>query len=240
MQRPQISIIVPVYNAQSTLEKCLSSLINLGSVSAEIVVIDGHSTDESLSILEKYMEYIQHLIVEPDKGVYEAMNKGIELAAGEWIYFIGADDFLYNTSVLAEMISAKGIEKLRIADVEQFNISNSKVPKYYPAAFDQRLVWRNVSHHQGMLYHRSLFNNKRFDEHLKVLADYALNLEFYQAGVKAKLFSGTLAKCAAQGLSKNFQTSLYAEEWSFKKKQLRGWRKWVHPLWLKAKKVYKA
>lgn len=239
MQRPQISIIVPVYNAQSTLEKCLKSLINLGSISAEVVVIDGYSTDESLSILEKYIAHIQHLVIEPDKGVYEAMNKGIDLASGEWIYFIGADDFIYNASVLAEMISAKGNEKLRIADVEQFNVSHSKVPKHYPAAFDQRLVWRNVSHHQGMLYHHSLFDHKRFDEQLKVLADYALNLEFYQAGVKAKLFSGTLAKCAAQGLSKNFQASLYAEEWSFKKEQLSGWKKLVHPLWLKVKKWYK-
>ncbi|MGB0424580.1 MAG: glycosyltransferase [Flavobacteriales bacterium] len=239
MQKPQLSIVVPVFNAEKTLATCLESISNLSGIDAEIIVIDGHSTDKSLVILEQYISGIQHLIVEPDNGVYEAMNKGIRLAKGEWIYFLGADDYLNDVEVLRGMLIAKGEELLRIAGVEQFNASHSKVPQYYPAAFDKRLVWRNVSHHQGILYHHSIFENKIFNEELKVLADYSLNLELFNEGTRAKLFPGTLAKCAAQGISKNFQSSLYAEEWSFKKKLLTGWKKLVQPLWLKAKKWYK-
>ena len=170
MQKPQLSIVVPVFNAEKTLATCLESISNLKGIDVEVIVIDGHSTDDSLVVLEPYISSIQHLIVEPDRGVYEAMNKGIRLAKGEWIYFIGADDYLNDVEVLRGMLIAKGEELLRIADVEQFNVSHAKVPQHYPAAFDKRLVWRNVSHHQGMLYHHSIFETKSFNEELKIFS----------------------------------------------------------------------
>lgn len=240
MHKPQLSIVIPVFNAEETLAKCLQSLSIKNQLEVELIVIDGQSTDKSLTILKEFVSEIDHLIVEPDKGVYEAMNKGVKLAKGEWIYFIGADDYLHDANLLASMLAEdKGDEALRIADVDQFNVTHSKVPVHYPAAFDHRLVWRNVSHHQGILYHRSVFDTRQFNQDLKVLSDYSLNLELYLQGETAQLFSGVLAKCAAQGLSKNFQKSLYAEEWSFKKMQLSGWKKWVQPLWLNAKRWYK-
>lgn len=90
----KISIIIATYNAGKTLERCLKSIIPQKTEETEILVIDGGSKDNTLSIIEECKNYISYTISEPDNGVYDAWNKGIDAAKGDWIMFIGADDIL--------------------------------------------------------------------------------------------------------------------------------------------------
>jgi len=90
----KISIIIATYNADQVLRRCLNSVVNQLNSEVELIVIDGRSKDTTLNIIENYKSNISYMISEDDTGIYDAWNKGIAKARGEWIMFIGADDIL--------------------------------------------------------------------------------------------------------------------------------------------------
>ena len=103
----KISIITVTYNAISSIETTIKSIINQSYTDYEYIIIDGKSTDGTLDIIKKYSPYINKFISEPDKGLYDAMNKGIDLATGEWIFFLNSGDIFTNNSVLSEIFEKK-------------------------------------------------------------------------------------------------------------------------------------
>src|SRR4051812_471640 len=102
---PTISVIVVCKNPGPRLAAALSSVREQLHVSTELIVVDGESTDGTREWLESNRAGITTLISEPDGGVYEAMNKGIAVARGEWIYFLGADDRLAGDMILSETVN---------------------------------------------------------------------------------------------------------------------------------------
>ena len=96
VRSPRISIITVVYNGASTLEQTILSVLKQTYSRIEYIIIDGGSKDGTVDIIKKYQDRIAYWVSEPDEGIYDAMNKGIRHASGDWIYFLGADDILYN------------------------------------------------------------------------------------------------------------------------------------------------
>lgn len=237
--KPDISIIIPVYNDAACIANCLKSITGWKNIHAEIIVIDGQSDDHTLEELSAFGQEINHLISEKDHGVYDAMNKGLKHAKADWLYFLGADDEVLSESAMQALLELRGEEKLRIGKVKIIS-NDSRVPNEYPAAFGPELVWRNCTHHQGTLYHRSVFASREFDTSLKVLADYKMNLELWLEGQKAITSDVELAVCGDGGLSRNFSDALYSEELRLKKELLTGWKAWVQPFWIAIKKRYKS
>lgn len=90
----EISIIIATYNAEKTLERCLESIQSQKKEQIELIIADGKSTDQTLTILTKYGSIIDKIICEPDRGIYDAWNKAIKQSNGKWLMFIGADDYL--------------------------------------------------------------------------------------------------------------------------------------------------
>ena len=99
MEKNKISIITVVKNSSKTIEKTIQSLLSQKYKNVEYLVIDGNSTDGTLEILNKYRENISLLISEEDKGIWDAMNKGVSLATGDIIGFLNSDDTYYENSL---------------------------------------------------------------------------------------------------------------------------------------------
>lgn len=100
----KVSIITVCKNAEHTIEKAIQSVIAQTYNPIEYVVIDGASSDRTFSLIERYQSQIACLISEPDAGIYQAMNKGIHHATGDWLYFLNADDFLYDATVIQDLV----------------------------------------------------------------------------------------------------------------------------------------
>jgi glycosyltransferase involved in cell wall biosynthesis len=95
-----ITIVTVVLNGEKDLERTILSVINQSYENIEYIVIDGGSTDGTLDIIERYKDKIDHLIIEKDKGIYDAMNKGINIASGDWINFMNSGDIFYDKNTL--------------------------------------------------------------------------------------------------------------------------------------------
>ena len=101
---PKISIVTISYNIVSSIEKTILSVISQTYSNIEYIVIDGGSTDGTVDIIKKYSNKISYWVSERDKGIYDAMNKGIEAATGDWINFMNAGDLFFHNNVISEII----------------------------------------------------------------------------------------------------------------------------------------
>ena len=90
MEKPLISVVTVAYNAVATIEQTILSVINQTYPNIEYIIIDGGSTDGTVNIIKKYMDHIAYWVSEPDKGIYDAMNKGGIRATGTFIQFLNA------------------------------------------------------------------------------------------------------------------------------------------------------
>ncbi|AXH98438.1 glycosyltransferase [Sporosarcina sp. PTS2304] len=97
---PKITIITACYNSEDTIEQTIQSVLSQTYENIEYIIVDGASTDGTMDIVEKYRDRIDVVVSEKDRGVYDAFNKGVELATGEYIIFLNSDDYFYKTDVM--------------------------------------------------------------------------------------------------------------------------------------------
>ena len=106
MQDLKISIITVVFNAEGTISRCIESVLQQTYDNVEYIIIDGASTDETIPIINQYRHRLSHILSEPDKGIYDAMNKGIKLATGDIIGMLNADDVFADFNILSNVALA--------------------------------------------------------------------------------------------------------------------------------------
>jgi glycosyltransferase involved in cell wall biosynthesis len=240
--RPIVSAVIPTKSNPSGLRATVEALWAIDADRIEVIVVDGGGCDETKAWLLEHQDYIQHIRSAADGGVYEAMNYGLQCAGGNYVWFAGAGD-LPDASTWREFLGATTETderpQLLVFGVAIGEDREGGVPAHYPGRWDASMYWRNTTHHQGVLYTRELIQARRFDPSLRVLADYALHLSMWVDGLKAEVREATWALAASGGLSRQFNADLYREEWRFKRKMLKGWRKAFHPIWLASKYAIK-
>ncbi|ACB75056.1 glycosyltransferase family 2 protein [Opitutus terrae] len=206
---PTISIIVVTKNPGPRLVATLESIWGQRWVQPEIIIIDGGSTDGTLDWLGGQPAQIAVLVSENDRGVYDAMNKGVALAQGDWVLFLGADDRLVGDMTLSEMRdyltrTEAGVVAGEVAfdDGRIYRLSMRRSP-----------LVRNFVHHQGAFYRRTLFTEMgKFDTSLAIMGDYDFNLRLWKSGVTFKAVDLRVAACGTHGLSDSGHWHGYREE----------------------------
>ncbi|QKZ11934.1 glycosyltransferase family 2 protein [Spirosoma sp. KUDC1026] len=207
MLPPLISIIITVLNGAKTMEDCLLSIAEQSFQDFELIVVDGGSSDNTVPILNRYSSVINQLKVIPGLGLYAGLNKGIELAQGKWLYFIGCDDQLYNSEVLRiAAISMKNTDAVILAGQVQHQDQYVTKPKF---GLPQLLLHR--IHHQGIFYNRTVFERYKYNEKLKLAADYELNLQLAVGKFKHQKLNLVIARYGGDGISNREINTYYKE-----------------------------
>ena len=104
MPRPLISVITVSFNSGKTIRRTIESVTNQTYDRIEFIMIDGGSTDDTLSIIDEYLDAVSLLVIEPDQGIYDAMNKGIQAANGDWIHLLNSDDYYASPDALESAV----------------------------------------------------------------------------------------------------------------------------------------
>lgn len=177
-----LSVIIPTFNSEENISKCIESVLCQSFSDFEILIMDGGSSDKSIEILKSFNDDRVKIFSEKDLGVYDAMNKGILRATGDWLYFLGSDDVFYSNDIL-----------LKISD--KINVCNSDViygnvlidgscswandKEVYAGEFSFNKLYKHNICHQSIFYNRSfiLQNELSFNLEFPVSSDWDFNLK---------------------------------------------------------------
>jgi glycosyltransferase involved in cell wall biosynthesis len=187
--RPYISVIVSVLNGRATLQRCIDSVIGQTYPSKELIVIDGASTDGSVEVIERNAAAIAYWESQHDRGMYHAFNKALARARGEWIYFLGADDYLWQADVLERIVPHldRAPPDCRIAYAQAAFVSERgqtlEILGRPWGEFRHRFLQGFMLPHQAVFHRRSLFEVRGpFDESFKDGGDYEMLLRELKTG----------------------------------------------------------
>jgi glycosyltransferase involved in cell wall biosynthesis len=211
MNNPLISIITVVYNGVATLEQTILSVINQTYKNIEYIIIDGDSTDGTIDIIKKYEKHLAYWISEPDKGIYYAMNKGIEKTTGEWINFMNSGDLFYNVNVINE------ITKYLQNDIDVIcgRICGEKMNK---RKINGYFFFRHISIcHQAIFARRNLLYDG-FDTRYQIAGDTNWLQKIYFEGFKFKSVNIIIALYEGGGISETNLKQVQRETYEILKK----------------------
>jgi glycosyltransferase involved in cell wall biosynthesis len=176
---PKFSIITVTYNAGKVLEETIQSVIGQSYKNIEYIIVDGKSKDNTLDIAHKYQDRISQIVSEPDKGLYDAMNKGIRLATGDYLCFLNAGDKLHKETTLQEIAQNLKTENLPDVIYGETTIVNEKGDFLHMRRLStpEELDWKSFKQgmlvcHQAFLARRTLAVNNLYDLQYRFSADF--------------------------------------------------------------------
>ena len=168
----KFSIVTVCYNAELWIEQAIVSVINQRYNNIEYIIVDGGSKDTTLDIINKYNHRIAVCVSEPDHGVYDAMNKALDLATGDFIIFLGADDhFLSDDTLSAVSKFIDDNNAIYYGDVYR-NTRND----LYRGRFNKYLLACENICHQAIFYPKSVYKMMKYDLRYPIYADYIYNI----------------------------------------------------------------
>ncbi|RZK61390.1 MAG: glycosyltransferase, partial [Pedobacter sp.] len=118
---PKLTVITIVYNNVRDIERTINSVLNQTYPKIEYIIIDGKSTDGTLDIIEKYRSKISKIVSEPDKGIYDAMNKGLALATGDYVLFMNSGDEIYDETTVEDIFESAPGADIYYGETEMYN-----------------------------------------------------------------------------------------------------------------------
>lgn len=182
--KPLITIVTVVRNGEKTLERTIKGVINQTYKNIEYIIIDGNSTDKTLDIIKKYENKIDYWMSEPDKGIYDAMNKGILLAKGEYIQFLNSDDYFVSNESLRNIV--RFLDKK--VDIFSCRVSIGEKGRFL-SYFPKKILNLNNLKKGNTLAHPATFMKKKvfveldyFNTNYKIASDYDIICKCFLGG----------------------------------------------------------
>ena len=195
----KLSIITIVLNDKQNIEKTIESVLSQG-VEIEYIIIDGGSTDGTLDVIERYREKINIFLSEKDDGIYNAMNKAIDLASGDWICFMNSGDMFYDSNVLKNVLQNFDDELDVVYGDWEVRYENKK--RVLKADKNIENIWKGmIFSHQSCFVKKDILKQYKFNETNRITADYELFYTLYKANKRFKYISMIVASVSAGGLS---------------------------------------
>lgn len=204
MYKPKISIITAVYNRADKIEQCISSVVSQTYDNIEYIVIDGGSADGTVDVIKKYADRIAYWCSEPDKGIYDAWNKGLAHATGDYVNFIGSDDAMYGDDAVQNIAGYLTDD----VDVLAGNLCVIEEKSKFEHLSANESVKNKQEYQggciatQGTFVRRELCNKYGFDTSYKAAADYKFFLQYYHDGkTKIKFVDDVVQYFSNDGIS---------------------------------------
>jgi glycosyltransferase involved in cell wall biosynthesis len=201
MNNPLISIITVVYNGASTLEQTILSVINQTYKNIEYIIIDGGSTDGTIDIIKKYEKHLACWVSEPDKGIYDAMNKGIDKATGELIGIINSDDW-YELDAVDNIVNNYNNHNTII-----YGLMKNHYPdgEYFVSTISSGMIEQGfMLPHPTCFVSRALYKNSGgFNIQYKSCADFDFMFRMKSSGIQILLVERIIANFRLGGFSAN-------------------------------------
>lgn len=218
-----ISIVIATYNAVETIECCLDSIVPQITNECELIIIDGFSKDDTIERIKHYQNYISFWSSEPDKGIYDAWNKGINVATGQWVAFIGADDILLPDAIHSYLNVIKTTPNIDSYDYICAHNEYVDVEGKLLKLIGDEPKWSSMRKYMVAAHVASLHNKKRlFDtvglydnEHFKICADYELLMR-KKDSLRSLVIPAHIARMKTGGMS--FSTKAIKETYQIRKK----------------------
>jgi len=204
----KISIITSVYNNQKTIKDAINSVLEQTYENVEYIIVDGGSSDDTVSIVKSYGNKISKFVSERDKGIYDGLNKGIDLATGDVVAFLHSDDIYASPTILEDV--AKAFQSDEHLDgvygdlVYTPKSDTSKVLRYWKSKdFDETLLAKGwMPAHPTLFLKREVYEKYGgFDLSFKIAGDYDFMLRVLSAGIKVKYITEVLYKMRVGGES---------------------------------------
>ena len=207
------SIITINYNNRDGLEKTIQSVINQTCQDFEFIIIDGGSTDGSVDIIKKYADRIDYWVSEPDKGIYNAMNKGILQAHGEYINFMNSGDCYYNDEVLSNvLLHGLDVDIIVGKDCHIDNNTGHKFSSILPIEPSSLYMYVSTLPHQGTFILAKLFSDTMYDENLAIVADWKFYMQHIIInGCSVKYYNNNVSIREQGGVSTLSQNAIIDE-----------------------------
>ncbi len=184
MTPPLVTVITVCYNSAALIEETIQSVLGQDYPNLEYLIVDGASTDGTLDIIRKYADRLKY-VSEPDKGIYDAMNKGLKMAGGEWVNFMNAGDYLADRSVLTnifgeggQLSTAKNSEQIRVIGGNTLNMYPDGHIEEHHAEHADVIPERMPFSHQASFV-RIQPDKVSFDLKYKYAADYKMFYDLY-------------------------------------------------------------
>lgn len=202
MKNPKVSIIIAAYNAGITIEKALYSIERQSFHDWECLIIDGMSKDDTEKKVKYFVDKDKRfrLFSEPDKGVYDAFNKGWQKAHGEWIYYLGSDDELLQDGIKSLMEHADDVDLVYGGIKMKYRSGRTKDKE--PSFWEKEMPFSLPASHQAIIMRRDAIERLGgYDLKYKILADYDLINHAFYVGMKANRCSDIIAVFSLRGIS---------------------------------------
>lgn len=183
---PKLSIIIATFNAAKTLSVALDSVLNQTFQDWECIIVDGASKDNTIEIVKSYVERDSRFryISEPDKGIYDAFNKGWKMAKGEWIHFLGSDDSLTVEGMEALIKHSNDVDAIY---GDTILLNGKKQSFQYSKKDISKILNSSVMCHQSIIVRKTWIERLGgFDERYKLLADYDMMIRLYVGKARFK------------------------------------------------------
>ena len=215
IQRPLITVVTVVYNGEKNIERTIKSVINQTYENVEYIIIDGASSDRTLDIIKKYNDKIDYWQSEPDEGIYDAMNKGITLATGEWINFMNVGDVFYNDKVLSKIFNSPIPEDTDVIYGNCVKVKEDGTELFLTAGENYQQLLKKVIYRHGASFVRSIVHKSNlFRIDLKKKFGFALDYEVIHSlckqGRKFEKKDICIMKYEEDGISNNtYRQALY-------------------------------